>query len=156
MRAYVGFVATEQPATLPPGWLSWSDVLGRGEVHGRAKRHSSASDVGAQDALHVGHHGQANKGALRSDDQNRDRLALLAELGLQFGNEVHITTGPMYHSGPLAFASHEIDRLWQQGVKWLEAAGAKIKPVSLPHTKYALPVLLYRRAGGGLLEPGEL
>jgi aspartyl-tRNA(Asn)/glutamyl-tRNA(Gln) amidotransferase subunit A len=33
----------------------------------------------------------------------------------------------------------EIDALWQQGVKWLEAAGAKIKPVSLPHTKYALP-----------------
>ena len=33
----------------------------------------------------------------------------------------------------------EIDALWQQGVKWLEAAGAKIKKVSLPHTKYALP-----------------
>jgi aspartyl-tRNA(Asn)/glutamyl-tRNA(Gln) amidotransferase subunit A len=33
----------------------------------------------------------------------------------------------------------EIDALWQQGVKWLEEAGAKIKPVSLPHTKYALP-----------------
>jgi aspartyl-tRNA(Asn)/glutamyl-tRNA(Gln) amidotransferase subunit A len=33
----------------------------------------------------------------------------------------------------------EIDALWQQGVRWLEAAGAKIKPVSLPHTKYALP-----------------
>jgi aspartyl-tRNA(Asn)/glutamyl-tRNA(Gln) amidotransferase subunit A len=33
----------------------------------------------------------------------------------------------------------EIDALWQQGVNWLEAAGAKIKPVSLPHTKYALP-----------------
>jgi aspartyl-tRNA(Asn)/glutamyl-tRNA(Gln) amidotransferase subunit A len=33
----------------------------------------------------------------------------------------------------------EIDALWQQGVKWLEAAGARIKPVSLPHTKYALP-----------------
>jgi len=33
----------------------------------------------------------------------------------------------------------EIDALWQQGVKWLEEAGAKIVPVSLPHTKYALP-----------------
>ncbi|HSA66260.1 MAG TPA: Asp-tRNA(Asn)/Glu-tRNA(Gln) amidotransferase subunit GatA [Methyloceanibacter sp.] len=33
----------------------------------------------------------------------------------------------------------EIDGLWEQGVKWLEAAGAKIKKVSLPHTKYALP-----------------
>jgi aspartyl-tRNA(Asn)/glutamyl-tRNA(Gln) amidotransferase subunit A len=33
----------------------------------------------------------------------------------------------------------EIEALWQQGIKWLEAAGATIKPVSLPHTKYALP-----------------
>jgi aspartyl-tRNA(Asn)/glutamyl-tRNA(Gln) amidotransferase subunit A len=33
----------------------------------------------------------------------------------------------------------EIDTLWQKGVKWLEEAGAKIKQVSLPHTKYALP-----------------
>ncbi len=32
-----------------------------------------------------------------------------------------------------------IDRLWQQGMKWLEQAGAKIKKVNLPHTKYALP-----------------
>jgi aspartyl-tRNA(Asn)/glutamyl-tRNA(Gln) amidotransferase subunit A len=33
----------------------------------------------------------------------------------------------------------EIEALWQQGLKWLEAARAKIKQVSLPHTKYALP-----------------
>ena len=33
----------------------------------------------------------------------------------------------------------EIDALWQQGVEWLKDAGAKIKDVSLPHTKYALP-----------------
>jgi len=33
----------------------------------------------------------------------------------------------------------EIETLWQQGIKWLEDAGAKIKEVSLPHTKYALP-----------------
>ena len=33
----------------------------------------------------------------------------------------------------------EIEALWQQGVEWLKAAGAKIKEVSLPHTKYALP-----------------
>jgi aspartyl-tRNA(Asn)/glutamyl-tRNA(Gln) amidotransferase subunit A len=33
----------------------------------------------------------------------------------------------------------EIEALWRQGVAWLEAAGASIKEVSLPHTKYALP-----------------
>ncbi len=33
----------------------------------------------------------------------------------------------------------EIDTLWQQGIAWLTEAGATIKDVSLPHTKYALP-----------------
>jgi aspartyl-tRNA(Asn)/glutamyl-tRNA(Gln) amidotransferase subunit A len=33
----------------------------------------------------------------------------------------------------------EIEALWQQGIAWLKDAGAKIKDVSLPHTKYALP-----------------
>src|SRR5580692_7752672 len=33
----------------------------------------------------------------------------------------------------------EIDALWQQGVRWLQDAGAVISEVSLPHTKYALP-----------------
>jgi aspartyl-tRNA(Asn)/glutamyl-tRNA(Gln) amidotransferase subunit A len=33
----------------------------------------------------------------------------------------------------------EIDRLWEQGIEWLEAAGAEMVDVSLPHTKYALP-----------------
>ena len=32
-------------------------------------------------------------------------FALLAELNLLHENSVHLTTGPMYHSGPLAFAS---------------------------------------------------
>jgi aspartyl-tRNA(Asn)/glutamyl-tRNA(Gln) amidotransferase subunit A len=33
----------------------------------------------------------------------------------------------------------EIEALWQKGVEWLKAAGAKVKDLSLPHTKYALP-----------------
>jgi aspartyl-tRNA(Asn)/glutamyl-tRNA(Gln) amidotransferase subunit A len=33
----------------------------------------------------------------------------------------------------------EVLALWDQGVDWLKAAGAEIRPVSLPHTKYALP-----------------
>jgi aspartyl-tRNA(Asn)/glutamyl-tRNA(Gln) amidotransferase subunit A len=33
----------------------------------------------------------------------------------------------------------EIEALWQKGVEWLKSAGANIKEVSLPHTKYALP-----------------
>ena len=33
----------------------------------------------------------------------------------------------------------EIEQLWQQGIEWAKDAGATIKPISLKHTKYALP-----------------
>ncbi len=33
----------------------------------------------------------------------------------------------------------EIEALWQQGIAWLKAAGAEMRDISLPHTKYALP-----------------
>jgi aspartyl-tRNA(Asn)/glutamyl-tRNA(Gln) amidotransferase subunit A len=33
----------------------------------------------------------------------------------------------------------EIETLWERGAQWLRDAGADIVPVSLPHTKYALP-----------------
>jgi aspartyl-tRNA(Asn)/glutamyl-tRNA(Gln) amidotransferase subunit A len=33
----------------------------------------------------------------------------------------------------------EIETLWSQGIAWLKAAGAEIREISLPHTKYALP-----------------
>ncbi|HYC03727.1 MAG TPA: Asp-tRNA(Asn)/Glu-tRNA(Gln) amidotransferase subunit GatA [Azospirillaceae bacterium] len=33
----------------------------------------------------------------------------------------------------------EIERIWQQGIEWLKAAGAVPVEISLPHTKYALP-----------------
>ncbi|MFA5592244.1 MAG: Asp-tRNA(Asn)/Glu-tRNA(Gln) amidotransferase subunit GatA [Micavibrio sp.] len=34
----------------------------------------------------------------------------------------------------------EIEKLWQQGIDWLKAEGAEIVDISLPHTKYGLPV----------------
>ncbi len=34
---------------------------------------------------------------------------------------------------------NEIEKLWQQGIAWAKEAGATIKEISLPHTKYALP-----------------
>jgi aspartyl-tRNA(Asn)/glutamyl-tRNA(Gln) amidotransferase subunit A len=35
--------------------------------------------------------------------------------------------------------SKEIEKLWDEGIAWLKAAGATIHEISLPHTKYALP-----------------
>jgi acyl-CoA synthetase (AMP-forming)/AMP-acid ligase II len=45
------------------------------------------------------------KGALRTSTDRRLVFALLAELDLLHERSVHLTTGPLYHSGPLAFAS---------------------------------------------------
>ena len=33
----------------------------------------------------------------------------------------------------------EIQSLWDEGIAWMKEAGAEIVPISLPHTKYALP-----------------
>ena len=62
----------------------------------------------------------------------------------------------------------EIEALWQQGIAWLKDAGAEIKEVSLPHTKYALPsyyivapaeassnLARYDGVRYGLREPGD-
>ena len=40
---------------------------------------------------------------------------------------------------PIEGMPAEIAALWDQGVAWLKEAGAEIKSVRLPHTKYALP-----------------
>ncbi len=37
-------------------------------------------------------------------------------------------------------APKEIQDLWEQGIAWLKAAGATTVEITLPHTKYALPV----------------
>jgi len=34
----------------------------------------------------------------------------------------------------------EIEDIWQQGIEWVKDMGAEVVDVSLPHTKYALPV----------------
>ena len=36
----------------------------------------------------------------------------------------------------------EIDALWAKGVEWLKDAGASIVDISLPHTRYALPLII--------------
>jgi len=33
----------------------------------------------------------------------------------------------------------EVEALWQQGIAWARDAGAEVREISLPHTKYALP-----------------
>jgi aspartyl-tRNA(Asn)/glutamyl-tRNA(Gln) amidotransferase subunit A len=62
----------------------------------------------------------------------------------------------------------EIETLWHRGVEWLRRAGAEVRDVSLPHTRYALPTYYivapaeassnlarYDGMRYGLREPGE-
>ncbi len=62
----------------------------------------------------------------------------------------------------------EIEALWQQGIRWLEDAGAETVEISLPHTHYALPTYYiiapaeassnlarYDGVRYGLREPGD-
>jgi len=102
VRAFVGFRATVEDPGLPDGFVPWDDVLARGSDEEPASPDASA--VGAQMLYTSGTTGKP-KGALRTTTNAQIVLALLGELGFQMGNEVHITTGPMYHSGPLAFVS---------------------------------------------------
>jgi acyl-coenzyme A synthetase/AMP-(fatty) acid ligase len=86
----------------PPGFRSWDDV-----VSGASEDEPpDAPDTTAGSSMIYtsGTTGKP-KGALRTTTDPGTVFALLEELGLRFGEEVHLTTGPLYHSGPLAFAS---------------------------------------------------
>ena len=102
VKALVGYCATVDQKSLPDGFVSWAECTdGQSEAEPVAV---NASAAGAQMLYTSGTTGKP-KGALRTSTNAPVVLALLGELGFQMGNEVHITTGPMYHSGPLAFVS---------------------------------------------------
>jgi acyl-CoA synthetase (AMP-forming)/AMP-acid ligase II len=87
---------------VPDGCVAWDDVC--------AGRPGSEPDVvatstaGAAMIYTSGTTGKP-KGALRTRTDPALVFALLGELNLLHENAVHLTTGPLYHSGPLAFAS---------------------------------------------------
>jgi acyl-CoA synthetase (AMP-forming)/AMP-acid ligase II len=87
---------------VPEGFRAWGEVVpGQPEGEPRA---AEAAAVGAQMLYTSGTTGKP-KGALRTTTDPVIVMALLAELGLTPGEEVHVATGPLYHSGPLAFAA---------------------------------------------------
>ena len=88
--------------TAPSGWDDWDALLrGRSDAEPPAV---DASEAGAAMIYTSGTTGKP-KGALRTRTDRTLVFALLAELDLLHENAVHLTTGPLYHSGPLAFAS---------------------------------------------------
>jgi acyl-CoA synthetase (AMP-forming)/AMP-acid ligase II len=90
---------------VPQGFENWDDALsGQSEEEPElAPADEQAPGLGAQMIYTSGTTGKP-KGALRTTTDPVVVAALLGELGLRPGDEVHLTTGPLYHSGPLAFA----------------------------------------------------
>jgi acyl-CoA synthetase (AMP-forming)/AMP-acid ligase II len=98
VRRFVSF-----GGTAPAGWADFDrDVLADGSQ--AEPPPVDASEAGAAMIYTSGTTGKP-KGALRTTTDRTLVFALLAELNLLHENAVHLTTGPLYHSGPLAFAS---------------------------------------------------
>lgn len=86
---------------VPPGAVAIADFVGDAGTDEPAVAGRSAA--GAQMIYTSGTTGKP-KGALRTHTDAAIVVALLARLGLRMAEEVHLATGPLYHSGPLAFA----------------------------------------------------
>jgi acyl-CoA synthetase (AMP-forming)/AMP-acid ligase II len=99
VRAVVVFGGAVPPGS---GFLAWDDVCA-GQPEGEPDV-VATSEAGAAMIYTSGTTGKP-KGALRTRTDRTIVFALLDALRLLHENSVHLTTGPLYHSGPLAFAS---------------------------------------------------
>ncbi|MGQ0823861.1 MAG: AMP-binding protein [Actinomycetota bacterium] len=92
-------------SAVPDGCRAWDDVCdGQPDTEPELKGDVNPNEAGAAMIYTSGTTGKP-KGALRTTTDRTLVFALLAELRLLHADAVHLTTGPMYHSGPLAFAS---------------------------------------------------
>jgi acyl-CoA synthetase (AMP-forming)/AMP-acid ligase II len=89
------------------GALPWDDVVSGADGDGQGGDAEPPTEgdatAGATMIYTSGTTGKP-KGALRTSSDPALVMALLQELRLRPGDEVHITSGPLYHSGPLAWA----------------------------------------------------
>ena len=87
---------------VPAGFRSWDDVLAAESDDEPPSE--STGPAGAAMIYTSGTTGKP-KGALRTTSDTATVFALISELGYTPGDDIHLTTGPLYHSGPLAFAT---------------------------------------------------
>ncbi|MHB8670614.1 MAG: AMP-binding protein, partial [Acidimicrobiales bacterium] len=91
------------PASAPGGlYRRWEDVTALGAEEEPPSAGSGGDSFGRTMIYTSGTTGKP-KGAVRTASDRSLVFALLQELNLGF-EEVHLTTGPLYHSGPNAFA----------------------------------------------------
>jgi acyl-CoA synthetase (AMP-forming)/AMP-acid ligase II len=88
---------------VPRGCTGWDDLIA-GQPDSEPALPANLSEAGAAMIYTSGTTGKP-KGALRTQTDRALVFALLGELDLLHESSVHLTTGPLYHSGPLAFAS---------------------------------------------------
>jgi acyl-CoA synthetase (AMP-forming)/AMP-acid ligase II len=88
----------------PDGCTRWDDAVARQEP--TPPDVSSDPEAGAAGATMIYTSGTTGKpkGALRTGSDAEAIAALMQALHLFDGPPVHLTTGPLYHSGPLSFA----------------------------------------------------
>ena len=88
------------------GAHAWDDVLAGAGADGEAEpADADTSDaVGGSTMIYTSGTTGKPKGALRTSTDPALVMTMIQELRLRPGKEVHITTGPLYHSGPLAWA----------------------------------------------------
>jgi acyl-CoA synthetase (AMP-forming)/AMP-acid ligase II len=108
VRRWIGFSATDGSPALPDGFRTWDEVADGQPT--TPPDVTSSLEPGAQMIYTSGTTGKP-KGALRTQTDAALTATLLGELNYLHPDGVHLTTGPLYHSGPLAFATVA----WQLG-----------------------------------------
>jgi len=102
VKTWVAYTATEGAPPIPEGFTAWEDVIaGQSD---QPPEVTSDLTPGAAMIYTSGTTGKP-KGAMRTATDPALTIALLNELNYLHPDGVHLTTGPLYHSGPLAFAS---------------------------------------------------
>jgi acyl-CoA synthetase (AMP-forming)/AMP-acid ligase II len=103
VRSWITYDATVDAPDTPAGFTRWTDVVAD-QPAGPLPHDAASGEPGAQMIYTSGTTGKP-KGALRTANDPALVAAMLLELNFFHADGVHLTTGPMYHSGPLAFAT---------------------------------------------------
>ena len=88
----------------PSGWSTLDTLEARQSDEEPSTLSPEAAISGGAQMIYTSGTTGKPKGALRTRTDPALVGALLAELGYFHDDPVHLTTGPLYHSGPLAFA----------------------------------------------------
>jgi acyl-CoA synthetase (AMP-forming)/AMP-acid ligase II len=146
VRAFVTFAGDA-----PAGFLHWDDVVGNSPDTEPSEPEASGGSMIYTSGT-TGH----PKGATRTSTTDADTvIALLQALRFRPGEEISLTTGPLYHSGPLMFATlaHSLGGLLVVMRKFEPSAWLNLVKEHRVTNTFTAPTQLKRIVS---LPPGEL